>query len=155
MQERREFLKMVSAGSTGALLANLFAQTGSQTVYADVEKHADAIGQLPDNLIYTEERSGKWKGKAGSHVPQIKAVRHDNKISLEIETKHGMSERHYIVRHTVVTADGQVLGGETFHWDDKPISNHEMKLPQGQSQDLYVLSYCNKHDLWLARTQLK
>lgn len=155
MSERRRFLKMVAAGPAGAMLLPLFSETGSKTMAADVQCAADAIGRLPENIIYTSQHQGHWKGKAGGHVPKVEAVKRDDAVVLEIETKHGMSEKHYIVRHSVVNGLGEVLGAKTFHWDDKPVSRFEVKLPSGeQGSHLLVMSYCNLHDLWLAHTVL-
>lgn len=156
MSERRHFLKMVAAGPAGALLLPLFSPTGKGTLAAEVESCAEQFGKLPQNIIYTESCQGVWKGKAGSHVPVVESEKSGDKLKLNVETKHPMSEAHYIVRHTLVNGDGEVLGAETFHWDDKPISTHEIALPGGgKSQQLYVLSFCNLHDLWMLQTSLK
>ena len=50
-----------------------------------------------------------------------------------------------------------MLGATTFHWTDKPLSTHEIKLPSAgaKADELFVLSYCNRHDLWLAHTKLE
>lgn len=158
LNERRKLLKMVAAGPAGALLLPLFAPTGRETLAAEVEKCADATGQLPENVIYTQARQGVWKGKAGSHVPLVEVKKVDGKIKLSLQTKHGMSERHYIVRHTVVNGLGKVLGAHTFHWDDEPVSEHEIEIPPadcGKSHQLFAMSYCSLHDLWLVQTKLE
>ena len=157
MNERRNFLKLVAAGPAGALLLPLFANGGKNTLAADVESCADVTGRLPENVIYTEARQGAWKGKAGGHLPQVEAKKGDGVITLDVVTEHGMSEEHYIVRHTLVNGLGEVLGAKTFHWDDDPESTHEIKLPAGcdKSKQLFVMSYCNLHDLWLVQTKLE
>ena len=156
MSERREFLKLVAAGPAGALLLPLFAETGPGTLAADVECAAGVLGKLPENIIYTKERPGMWKGKEGSHIPSAEVKKADGGVTIKLENKHGMSEAHYIVRHTVVTECGKVLGAKTFTWKDQPVSTHEIKLAaDGKCEHVFVLSYCNLHDLWLAHVPVK
>ncbi len=156
MNERRSFLKMVAAGPAGALLVPLFAETGNNSPAADYEEVAGLLGRLPDNIIYTEGHQGVWKGKASSHLPIINVEKGENTLTLNLQTKHPMSERHYIVRHTVVNGLGEVLGAKTFHWSDQPLSTHEIKLSSGNNKagELFVMSYCNLHDLWLVHTRI-
>jgi len=156
MSERREFLKLLAATPAGAALIPLFAETGRGTLAADVECAAGVLGKLPENIIYTKEHPGAWKGKEGSHIPSVAAEKAGDKLVVKLLNKHGMSESHYIVRHTVVAECGEVLGAKTFSWKDEPISTHELKLPaEGKAQHVFVLSYCNLHDLWLAHAELK
>jgi superoxide reductase len=156
MSERREFLKLVAAGPAGALLLPLFAETGRDTLAADVECAAGVLGKLPENIIYSKEHPGAWKGKEGSHIPSVEAKKSADGLTLTLQNKHGMSEQHYIVRHTVVAECGKVLGAKTFTWKDQPRSTHEIKLAAGEKYDhVFVLSYCNLHDLWLVHTELK
>ena len=156
MSERREFLKLLAATPAGAALIPLFAETGPGTLAADVECAAGVLGKLPENIIYTKEHPGAWKGKEGSHIPSVAAEKSGDKLVVKLENKHGMSESHYIVRHTVVAECGMVLGAKTFSWKDEPISTHEIKLAaDGKTQHVFVLSYCNLHDLWLAHAELK
>lgn len=131
MKNRRNFLK------TSAMLAAGVAVAGKLKAG---EKHNDL--NLP-GLIYTEKQQGMWQNKAGSHVPQVKI--NGNKISLV--TNHGMSEKHYIVRHTLVDATGNVIGAKTFYPTDEPKS--EFELPAGYKGKLYATSFCNKHDFWV------
>lgn len=153
MNERRDFLKIVAAGPAGALLLPLFAETGSRSLAADVEC---AAGRLPKNIIYSKAHEGVWKGKSGSHLPNITATRDGDLVKVRVETKHGMSESHYIVRHTIVAQCGEVLGAKTFSWKDEPVSTYELKLPpMDKPQTVYVTSYCSKHDLWLLETKVQ
>ena len=157
MSERRRFLKLVAAGPAGALLLPLFSQTGSETLGAECDAAGSLLGKLPENIIYTKARPGVWKGKEGGHIPVVEAEKDGKKVTLAVETNHGMSEEHYIVRHTVVNGNGKVLGAKTFSWKDEPVSEFEFELPDKadcKCQDLYVMSYCNLHDLWLAQTKL-
>ncbi len=63
-----------------------------------------------------------------------------------------MSEVHYIVRHTLVAENGDVLGEKTFYpTDEQAVSSFE--IPDGYSK-LYATSFCNKHDLWITEFSL-
>ena len=148
---------MVAAGPAGALLLPLFSQTGSETLGAECDAAGNLLGKLPENIIYTKAQPGVWKGKEGGHIPVVESAKDGNKITLAVETLHGMSEEHYIVRHTVVNGNGKVLGAKTFSWKDEPASEFEFEMPDKDDckcKDLYVMSYCNLHDLWLAHTKL-
>ena len=104
--------------------------------------------ELPDNIIYTEENSGRFAKKVGSHLPVVTVE--ENKITLK--TEHGMSEAHYIVRHTLVAENGEVLGEKTFHHaDEEAISVFEIT---GEHSKLYATSFCNKHDMWIREVSL-
>jgi len=156
MNERRKFLKVLAAGPAGALLVPLFSETGANTLAQEVERASQRRGRFMQNIIFMERNEGVWKGKAGSHVPSVSGKKVGDKVKLTVETSHGMSEEHYIVRHTVVSSKGEVLGAKTFSWKDKPISEYEVALPEGENGNtVFVTSFCNQHDLWLARTKVE
>ena len=129
MTDRRDFLK------TTAVAASVMAFGSTATVFASSAPYA--------GVVYTKDQPGQWAKKVGSHAPEVKVE--GGKVSLI--TKHPMSEAHYIVRHTVVLADGTVVGGKTFTPADKPESSFE--LPAGYKGKAYATSFCNKHDMWL------
>ncbi len=131
MNNRRQFLK------TSLLVAGGVAL--SAPVLAKGKKGYDFPG-----VIYTEKQQGMWDGKAGSHVPKVSVK--GRKVTLL--TVHVMSAKHYIVRHTLVSARGDFLGAKTFYpKDEKAESTHI--LPQGFKGKVYATSFCNKHDFWL------
>lgn len=100
-------------------------------------------------VIYTKENPGKWAKKVGGHLPSI-AIE-GQKVT--VNTDHSMSAKHYIVRHTLISEDGETLGGKTFTPDNEDaISIYT--LPDGYKGKLYATSFCNKHDFWLAETQV-
>lgn len=117
---------------------------------ATVSGTANAIGggsHLPPmNLVFTQDNTGKWEAKRGSHLPKIELTGRKVKVS----TKHSQSVDHYIVRHTLLLADGTVVGSTTFSSEDKPVSEYE--LPDGYKGRFFATSFCNRHDLWLAET---
>jgi superoxide reductase len=131
MNDRRDFLK------TAAFTANAVTLASTGLSFA-----SGTAGMT--NIIYTKENPGQWKGKEGSHAPQVTVSGN----SVAVETKHPMSVEHFIVRHTLVLEDGTFVGGKTFTPADKPESTFE--LPAGYKGKICVTSFCNKHDFWLS-----
>ena len=130
---RRNFLK------TSMAIAATATVSGAGHVFAS---------SPTSGLIYSAQDEGKWQGKNGSHAPVI----HVNGNEVHLITKHGMSEKHYIVRHTLVGADGIVLGAQTFSPTDQPTSTYT--LPAGYKGKLTATSFCNIHDLWITETNV-
>ncbi|WP_407898570.1 desulfoferrodoxin family protein [Ferrigenium sp. UT5] len=133
---RRTFL-------TGAAAAAVVASIGK----AGAAEHA-TDGLPAQNLFYTKENPGRWEKKAGTHVPHIEIVDGNVKLS----TPHPMSEEHFIVRHTLLLADGTVVGAKTFTPKDSPIS--EYALPDGYKGKVFGTSFCNQHDFWLVEAKV-
>ena len=131
MKNRRDFLKtslVISAGVVATNSAPVFASTTA----------------FQKGIIYTKDNPGKWAKKVGGHLPIVTVD--GNQVT--IETKHGMSEEHYIVRHTIVSGNGEVLGEKTFSpTDEKALSVFKL---EGKYSVLYATSFCNKHDLWVS-----
>ena len=132
--KRRDFVKASILGISG------FALLKGEKVFAQPKGFS--------GIIYTKENPGKWAKKVGSHAPVI-MVKGDKVI---VETKHPMSEAHFIVRHTLVLKDGTVLGAKTFTAKDKPVS--EYTLPGGYKGKIYATSFCNLHDFWLSEVEV-
>ena len=55
---------------------------------------------------------------------------------------------HYIVRHTLVTTDGKVIGAKTFYPSDKRAESSYQVEAEGGSK-FYATSFCNIHDFWV------
>ena len=131
MKDRRDFLKKSVLVATGLVVG-----TSSRAL-------ADCSG-CPEGIVYSEKRQGKWAGKAGSHAPKVQV----DGLLVTVTTEHPMTEKHYIVRHTLVTAEGKVLGAKTFYPSDgKAVSTYE--LDSYHSSKMYATSFCNLHDLWV------
>ncbi len=133
MSNRRTFIK------TSLLIASGVAV--STAVFA---KGKDKNSKFP-GVIYTTKDQGQWEGKAGSHAPKVTIE--GSKVTLF--TDHGMSERHYIVRHTLVTDKGEVLGSKTFYPNVDEEARSTYDLPENYTGKLYATSFCNKHDFWV------
>jgi superoxide reductase len=134
--DRRDFLKTAAAAATAAAAGSAVSAFAAE----------EAGLPLPPGIIYTEAQQGRWQGKAGSHAPKIQIEA--GKVS--IFTVHPMTAQHFIVRHTLVLADGTVVGDKTFTSDDKPESSYE--LPKDYKGKIYAASFCNLHDLWVRET---
>ena len=130
MPDRRGFLKVSLAAAAGLSISGVS--------FASAES-----GSFPKGLIYTQDNPGRWSKKVKSHAPVVKIEQ--NKII--IETRHPMTEPHYIVRHTLVSREGEVFGEKTFYPADKKALS-VFDLPAGHPV-CYATSFCNKHDLWV------
>ena len=131
MHDRRDFLK------TTAAAASVLAISSVPRAFA-------ATTPMYTNIIFTKDNPGMWAGVVASHTPQVTVT--GSKVT--VVTKHPMSEKHYIVRHTLVLEDGTFVGGKTFTPTDKPESTYD--LPAGYKGKFYATSACNMHDFWLA-----
>lgn len=129
MTDRRDFIKTALGVASGVAL-------GQTSV-------AVASGSYPSNIVYTAEDPGQWEKKVEGHLPKVTV---EGK-TVTITTDHVMTKNHYIVRHTLVSEDGKVLGAKTFSHSDEAVSSFE--LPEEHSSKLYATSFCNKHDLWV------
>jgi len=137
MNDRRDFLKKSIFLAAGMVVVK------SATAFASPEA-------FPSSVVYTKDNPGKWARKVGSHLPEVKVE--GKKVTLT--TKHPMSEKHYIVRHTLVSADGKVLGSKTFYPSDKKaVSTYE--LPSNHGSKFYATSFCNLHDFWVTEFMVK
>lgn len=136
MKNRRNFIKTTLLVAGGVAVSSpLFAKGKSKNSFT--------------GIIYTKDDSGMWAEKVASHAPIVEK----SGDSIKLTTEHSMSERHYIVRHTLVTESGNVLGTETFYPEDpKAISNFE--IPEGTKGKMYATSFCNKHDFWVTEFEI-
>ena len=135
MKDRREFLKRSIMVAGGMALCN------SGKAFASVTKSS---WRFPAGIVYTRQNPGKWAAKKGSHAPEV-SVKGKN---VTITTMHPMLEKHYIVRHTLVSADGKILGEKTFYPSD-PKAESTYELPEKYTSTLYATSFCNLHDFWV------
>ena len=132
MKGRREFLK------------RSVALAGAAAAVAGGAVQVQAASTFPAGLIYTKEAPGRWAGKEGAHVPRVTVEGR----RIKVVTPHPMTEKHYIVKHTLLTPQGKILGEKTFANTD-PAAESSYDLPEGVKGTLWVTSFCNLHDLWL------
>jgi len=103
-----------------------------------------AASTFPAALVYTKEAPGRWAGKEGAHVPKVTVEGR----KVKVVTPHPMTEKHFIVKHTLVTSEGKFIGERTFANTD-PKAESAYELPEGFKGTLWATSFCNLHDLWL------
>ena len=136
MSDRRSFLK-----STVIVAGGLVVGKASTALAKTVS--------LPSGIIYTAKDAGQWEKKIGTHAPKVSR---DGK-TVTILTSHPMTQKHYIVRHTLVADDGTVIGAKTFYPTyKKAISTYT--LPDKPIKKLYATSFCNKHDFWMTEVEI-
>ncbi len=137
MSNRRAFLKSSIAVAAGMAVGQVSPVS------------ADSVS-FPKGVVYTKQNPGKWSKKVGGHLPNVKVE--GNKVT--VTTTHGMTDEHYIVRHTIVSRNGDVLGEKTFSPSDAEAKS-VFELSGARSKyvwdtaTLYATSFCNKHDLWV------
>jgi superoxide reductase len=130
MKGRREFLKgsLVLAGA--AIVGSAAPALGAST--------------FPAAFIYTKEAPGRWAGKEGAHAPRVTVEGR----KVKVVTPHPMTQKHFIVKHTLVTAEGKFIGERIFENTD-PAAESSYALPEGLKGTLWATSFCNLHDLWV------
>lgn len=141
--DRRSFIRAgVLGGAATALVSNV--------AHADAGVAAKAAGAF----YYTSANPGRWEKKVGGHLPLIQVEKMSGGIKVQVTTPHEMNGYiHYIVKHTLLGKDMQVLGETMFDpaKDKTPISLYTLKDYTGP---IYALSMCNKHDVWMNEAQV-
>jgi superoxide reductase len=134
MAKRRDFLSgSLALGGAALLSGRALAQGGAK---------------FPAGLIYTKSDPGRWAGKEGGHAPKVTV----EGATVKIVNTHPMTEKHFIVKHTLLTPDGKVLGEKTFAGTDAAAES-SFALPAGFQGHLWAASFCNINDLWVTEFQ--
>ena len=136
MLQRRLFLKAGLVGTTAPLVFN--------TISAQAGENAGLNGALAGSVFYTTENPGRWAGKEKGHAPTIERTANN----VEVTTGHEMRGfEHYIIKHQIFDGDFNYIEEKLFDPEnDSPITQHSIK---GHSGQMYALSMCNKHDIWI------
>ena len=137
MSNRRTFLKSSLAVAAGLAVGHVSPVS------------ADTVS-FPNGIVYTKNNPGKWSQKVNGHAPIVNVE--GNKVT--VTTTHVMTDEHYIVRHTIVSENGDVLGEKTFSPSDAEAKSvFELSGVSSKyvwdTTTLYATSFCNKHDLWV------
>ena len=136
--ERRDFIRLslISAGVGMAVPTIALAESDKKVKGAS-------------DIYYTKEDSGRWSGKVATHLPSIEIEKAGAKVTIKVVTPHEMKAyEHYIVKHVLLDSSHKFLDEHLFDpaKDTAAISTFML---QDYSGMLYVMSMCNKHDLWL------
>jgi superoxide reductase len=136
--ERRDFIRLSVAGVGAGIAAP-----------AIVLAESDKLVKEVSDIYYTKEDPGRWSGKVASHLPNIEIEKSGGKTTVKAVTAHEMKGyEHYIVKHVLLDSNHKFLDEHRFDptKDTAAISTFTL---QDYSGLIYVLSMCNKHDLWL------
>lgn len=135
--DRRNFMHLSAAGLAASVI------TPSVSLAESAAAHPTA------DLYYTKDSTGRWSGKAATHLPNVEIGKADGKITVKVVTSHEMKGyEHYIVKHVLLDKNYKFIAEHMFNpMEDKiPVSTFTLDNYSGV---LYALSLCNKHDLWL------
>lgn len=141
--ERRDFIRLSVAGVGAGIVAPTIA-------LAEIDKQAKGAS----DIYYTKEDPGRWSGKAATHLPTIKIEKAGGKATVNVATAHEMKGyEHYIVKHVLLDQNYKFIDEKLFDptRDKTAISTFTL---QDYSGPIYVLSMCNKHDLWLNGSEI-
>jgi superoxide reductase len=136
--ERRDFIRLSVAGVGAGVVAPVMVLAKS-----------DLQVKPASDIYYTEADPGRWSGKIATHLPNIKIEKTGGKVTVSVLTFHEMKDyKHYIVKHVLLDHNYKFLDENMFDpiKDKAAISIFTL---QDYSGPIYVLSMCNKHDLWL------
>jgi superoxide reductase len=138
--ERRDFIRFSAIG-IGAGLVNptaVLAEAGKPKSNSDI--------------YYTKDDPGRWSGKVATHLPTLEIEKTADKITVKVTTPHEMKGyEHYIVKHVLLDKNYKFLDEHMFDPAKDKIAQSSFTLTNYSGQ-IYALSMCNKHDLWLAET---
>ena len=138
--KRRGFIQVSTLGAASSILV-------PQTVLASTTSMAGG-------LYYTKESPGRWNKKVGGHLPDISVAKGKSGTTIEVKTAHGMTGyEHYIVKHIVLNDKYEFINEKMFDpmKDKAAISQFSLGDYTGR---IYALSVCNKHDTWLASSEI-
>ena len=136
--ERRNFIQLGLAGVGAGLVAPKLVLAGN--------------GQknMAGGVFYTKQNPGRWSAKVAGHLPNIEIEQSANGVhKIQVVTAHEMNAyKHYIVKHVLLDQNYNFLNEQLFDpmRDKTPTSNFTLENYKGT---FYVLSMCNKHDVWL------
>jgi superoxide reductase len=136
--ERRDFIRLSVADVSAGVVAPVMVLAKS-----------DLQVKSASHIYYTKEDPGRWSGKVATHLPNIEIEKAGGKITVNVTTAHEMKGyEHYIVKHVLLDQNYKFIDEQLFDptRDKAAISIFTL---QDYSGPIYVLSMCNKHDLWL------
>lgn len=141
--ERRDFIRLSVAGVAAGFVAPTM-----------VLAESDKLVKGASDIYYTKDDPGRWSGKVATHLPSIEIEKAGATVTVKVVTPHEMKGyEHYIVKHVLLDSNHKFLDEHLFDPTKDTVAISSFTL-QGYSGPLYVLSLCNKHDLWLNGTEV-
>lgn len=141
--ERRKFIELSLASAGLGLVTPTLAQA----------KTAQSVPG-PSDVYYTKESLGRWVGKEATHLPVVEITKAAGGTNVKIVTPHEMNAyEHYIVKHVLLDSHYKFMDEHLFDPTQDKMAQSSFTL-KDYSGTVYVLSLCNKHDLWLASAQV-
>jgi superoxide reductase len=140
--ERRDFIRLsvVGLGASMVVPAQTLAENNKQAVKGDI--------------YYTKDEPGRWSGKVATHLPSIELTKEGGKVTVKVVTAHEMKGyEHYIVKHVLLDKNYKFIDEHLFNPQEDKVAVSAFSL-ENYSGALYVLSLCNKHDLWLNSAEI-
>jgi len=141
--DRRSFIRIGMAGAATGIIAPKIVLAGSLN-------NKISSNDMAGGLYYTKDSPGRWKKKAGSHSPILEKT----DSGIQVVTGHPMKPNdHWIVKHILLDKDFNFIDEKFFNpaKENTAISNFDLK---GQTDVVYALSVCNKHDSWLTALEV-
>lgn len=134
--DRRNFMKLSALGASAGLIVPTHALAGTAS--------------MAGGVYYTKDAPGRWKDKAGPHIPVVEV----SGKSVLVTTPHEMDGyKHYIVKHMLLNERFEFIGEKMFNPETDQTAISEFTLTD-YSGRIHVLSVCNKHDTWMSIAQV-
>jgi len=140
--KRREFIQLSVSGLAASAVAPAIslAESAAQTA-------------VTADIYYTKESTGRWIGKAATHLPAIEVLKAGGKTTVNVVTPHEMKGyEHYIVKHVLLDKDHKFIAEKMFNPMQDKVASSSFSI-ENYSGILYALSMCNKHDVWLSSVE--
>ncbi len=114
---------------------------------------ADSGGEAPgvvnDRKFYSAAQPGKWAPQVADHEPQCRMFSDDRggkRIEVSVRFGRRGDPRHYVEAILLLDADRKELAKKSFKRGER--AEVILVIPGGAAFPLYVVSKCNKHDMW-------
>jgi superoxide reductase len=141
--DKRSFIRFGLIGSSVGIIA-------PKAVFA-AAMDSGLQSKLAGGVYHTEDAFGRWnKGVAELHLPAFEKKVSGGATELHVQSDHHPMNpyAHYIVKHELLNADFRYM-------QEHPYDPTKDKVPaatfniEGYRGIVYVLTFCNIHDLWL------
>ena len=141
--DRRSFIRIGIVGAATGIIA-------PQSVLAGSLSQKINSSNMAGGVFYTKESPGRWAKKAGAHSPIIEKV----DSGVRVVTGHPMKPNdHWIIKHVLLNEDFNFISENMFDPSKDKAAISKFSLPDN-TDVVYALSVCNKHDSWLTMLEV-